>query len=130
MQAYRAPFLEPFAERIGRGVLGIYGGWFGWLWRFALAGLLFVVAAMGSVLFLGGYAGPLLPGWSWMLIKTFAVMALMLWLGRRIRLASTSEMLALTWKVLIPAGLGNVLLVGGLILLGVGQGPFSPVGSH
>lgn len=128
MQTYRAPFLEPFAERIGHGVLGVYGGWLGGLWRFALAGLLFVVAAMGTVLFLGGGGGPLLPGWSWMLIKTFAVMALMLRIGRSVRLASTSEMLALAWKVLIPAGLGNVLLVGGLILLGVGQGPLPPIG--
>lgn len=130
MQVYRAPFLEPFADRIGHGVLGNYGGWLGRLWRFALAGVLFVVAAMGAVLFLGGYAGPLLPGWLWMLIKSFALMALMLWLGRRVRPASTSEMLALAWKVLIPVGLGNVLLVGGLILLGVGQGPFAPSASQ
>lgn len=129
MQVYRAPFLEPFAARIGHGVLGVYGGWPGLLWRLALAGLLFVVAAMGAVLFLGGYAGSLLPGWLWMLIKTFFVMALMLWLGRRTRLLSTAQMLALAWKVLIPAGLANVLLVGILILLGVGQGPFPPVGS-
>jgi NADH-quinone oxidoreductase subunit H len=33
---------------------------------------------------------------------------------------STAQMLALSWRVLIPAGLVNVLLVGGLILLGVG----------
>jgi NADH-quinone oxidoreductase subunit H len=130
MQVYRAPFLEPFAARIGHGVLGAYGGWLGWLWRLALAGVLFVVAAMGAVLFLGGYAGPLLPGWLWMLIKTFAVMALMLWLGRRVRLLSSAEMLALAWKILIPAGIVNVLLVGGLILLGVGQAPFPPVGSQ
>lgn len=129
MQVYRAPFLEPFAARIDHGVLGAYGGWPGLLWRLALAGLLFVVAAMGAVLFLGGYAGPLLPGWLWMLIKTLAVMALMLMLGRRVRLLSTAQMLALAWKVLIPAGLANVLLVGILILFGVGQGPFSPVGS-
>jgi NADH-quinone oxidoreductase subunit H len=130
MQSYRAPFLEPFAERIDHGVLGIYGGWLGFVWRLVLAGVLFVVAAMGAVLFLGGYAGPLLPGWLWMLVKTFAVMMLMLWLGRRIRLLSTAEMLTLAWKVLIPVGLVNVLLVGGLILLGVGQSPFPPVGNQ
>lgn len=130
MQVYRAPFLEPFAARIGHGVFGAYGGWLGLIWRLVLAAVLFVVAAMGAVLFLGGYVGPLLPGWLWMLIKTFAVMALMLWLGRRVRLASTAEMLELAWKILIPAGLVNVLLVGGLILLGVGQAPFPPVGSQ
>lgn len=129
MQVYRAPFLEPFAARIDHGVLGTYGGWPGLLWRLALAGLLFVVAAMGAVLFLGGYAGPWLPGWLWMLIKTGAIMALMSWLGHRVRLLGTADTLALAWKILIPAGLANVLLVGILILLGVGQGPFPPVGS-
>lgn len=120
MQSYRAPFLEPFADSIGGGVLGGAGGWTALIWRVALDGVLFLVAAMGAVLFLGGWHGPVLPGWAWMLLKTFGLMALMLWLGRRARPRSTAEMLALSWRVLIPVGLANVLLVGGLILLGVG----------
>lgn len=124
MQSYRAPFLEPFAGRIGGGVLGVVGGAPALLWRAALAGLLFIVAAMGAVLFLGGPSGPWLPGPLWMLLKTAAVAGLMVWLGGRLRLRSTAEMLALSWKVLIPVGLLNVLVVGGLILLGVGQEPF------
>jgi NADH-quinone oxidoreductase subunit H len=43
----------------------------------------------------------------------------MKWIGQRIKLLSTAKMLELSWKVLIPAGLLNVLIVGGLILLGV-----------
>ena len=124
MQSYRAPFLEPFASRIDGGVNGVYDGWRAAVWRLALAGLLFVVAAMGAVLFLGGYSGPLLPPPVWMLAKTFAVMVMMLWVGRRARLRSTAETVALGWKVLIPAGLVNILIVGALILLGVGQGGF------
>jgi NADH-quinone oxidoreductase subunit H len=124
MQTYRAPFLEPFADRIDCGILGFYGGWKAVLWRLTLSGLLFIVSAMGAVLFLGGYAGPLLPGPVWMLLKTFGLMALMLWLGSRVRLLTTDEMLRLAWKILIPVGLANVLIVGALILLGVGQRPF------
>ncbi|MBK3404063.1 NADH-quinone oxidoreductase subunit H [Methylorubrum populi] len=123
MQSYRAPFLEPFAASIGGGVLGVAGGWSAILWRVALAGVLFVVAAIGAVLYLGGPSGPGMPGWTWMLIKTYALMALMLGLGRCVRPLSTADMLALSWKVLIPAGLVNVLLVGTLILLGVGPQP-------
>ncbi|ADJ29406.1 respiratory-chain NADH dehydrogenase subunit 1 [Nitrosococcus watsonii C-113] len=126
IQTYRAPFLEPFAELLNRGVLGVFGGWKGLLWRLALSGVLFVVAAMGAVIFLGGYSGPLLPGPVWMVIKTVGLMALMVWLGRQARLLSTAEILMLSWKILIPVGLLNVLIVGGLILLGVGQEPFSP----
>jgi NADH-quinone oxidoreductase subunit H len=120
MQSYRAPFLEPFAASIRGGVLGTSGGWSATLWRIALSGVLFLVAAMGAVLYFGGPNGPWLPGWAWMLLKTFALMALMLWLGRRARPLSTAQMLALSWKFLTPLGLLNVLLVGGLILLGVG----------
>lgn len=120
MQSYRAPFLEPFADSIGGGVLGVTGGWSALLWRVALAGVLVVVASIGAVLYLGGPSGPWLPGWVWMLAKTYGLLALMLGLGRCIRPLSTAGMLALSWKVLIPAGLVNVLLVGGLILFGVG----------
>jgi NADH-quinone oxidoreductase subunit H len=120
MQAYRAPFAEAFSPFIGSGVLGVSGRWARWVWRAALAGLLFVVAAMGALLFLGGWLGPVLPGPVWMLLKTLALVALMLWIGRRVKPLSTAQMLALSWRVLIPAGLVNVLLVGGLILLGVG----------
>lgn len=120
MQCYRAPFLEPFADAIGGGVLGVSGGWTALAWRVALSGILLLVAAMGAVLFLGGWHGPApLPGWAWMLAKTYALAGLMIWLGRRVRPLSTAAMLALAWRVLIPAGLVNVLLVGGLVLLGV-----------
>ena len=120
MQAYRPPFAEPFSELIDGGVLGVIGGWQALLWRVALAALLFEVAAMGAVLYLGGWLGPWLPGPLWMLLKTFALMALMLLLGRRMRPRSTAQMLQLSWRLLTPIGMANVLVVGGLILLGVG----------
>jgi NADH-quinone oxidoreductase subunit H len=120
MQSYRHPFLEPFADRISGGVLSAIGGWAALLWRVALSGVFFLVAAMGAVLFLGGWSGPWLPPPVWMALKTYALMALMLWLGRLVRPLSTSEMLALSWRVLIPIGLANVLVVGVLILLHIG----------
>ena len=59
-----------------------------------------------------------------MLVKTIVVLLVILWAGSKVRLRSTAEMLAFSWKVLIPVGLLNVLVVGGLILLGVGQSAF------
>jgi NADH-quinone oxidoreductase subunit H len=120
MQCYRPPFLEPFADNVGAGVLGVVGGVTALLWRLAFAGLLFLVAAMGAVLFLGGWSGPWLPPPVWMTVKTFTLMALMLFLGRKLRPLSVARMLALSWKVLIPLGLVNVLAVGALILLKIG----------
>ncbi|MCL4401734.1 MAG: NADH-quinone oxidoreductase subunit H [Acidobacteria bacterium] len=124
IQTYRAPFLEPFSNRINHGVLGLYGGWKALLWRISLGSLFFVVAAMGAVLYLGGYSGPWLPGPVWLVLKSIAIMFLMVWAGRRIRALSTADMLGLAWKILIPIGLLNVLIVGIEILLGVGQSPF------
>lgn len=120
MQSYRAPFLEPFSGAIDHGVAGVFGGWKGLFWRLAMSGLLFIVAAMGAVLYLGGWLGPWLPDWLWMLIKTYGLMIFMVWIGRRIKPLSVHAMLALSWKILTPVGLVNVLVVGGLILLGVG----------
>jgi NADH-quinone oxidoreductase subunit H len=125
MQAYRAPFLEPFSDQIRHGIVSVYGGWKAILWRIALSGILFAVCAMGAVLFLGGYSGPVLPGLAWMLVKTLTLMVLMKWAGSRVPLLSTAEMLAFSWKYLIPIGLLNVLVVGALILFGVGQKPFA-----
>jgi NADH-quinone oxidoreductase subunit H len=120
MQAYRRPFLEPFASAIDGGILGAVGGAPALLWRIALSGLFFLVAAMGAVLFLGGWTGPWLPGPVWMIVKTLALMALMLILARRIPPLSAAHMLALSWKVLTPVGLLNVLAVGVLILVHIG----------
>lgn len=120
MQCFRAPFQEALAGTIDHGLLPLYGGWKALMWKLSLAGLLFVVAAMGAVLFLGGWLGPVLPGWLWMVLKTLAMAALMVWLGRQFQPLSTARMLELSWKVLTPIGLVNVLVVGGLILLGVG----------
>jgi NADH-quinone oxidoreductase subunit H len=120
MQSYRHPFLEPFADSIGGGVFGVLGGGAALLWRITFSGVLFLVAAMGVVLFLGGGSGPWLPPPVWMALKTYVLMALMLWLGRRMRPLSTAQMLALSWRVLIPIGLANVLVVGTLILLHIG----------
>ncbi len=120
MQSYRAPFLEPFAENNEKGFINFYGGWKALLWRISLSGVLFVIAAMGAILFLGGWNGPFLPGSVWMILKIIFMIFLMLFVGRKTKKLSTAKMLEISWKYLIPIGLLNVLVVGGLILLGVG----------
>jgi NADH-quinone oxidoreductase subunit H len=116
MQCFRAPF----SRAIDHGVAPVYGGWMGIFWRFAMSGLLFIVAAMGAILYLGGWLGSWLPGPVWMLIKTYGLMLFMIRIGRRVEPLSTHRMLELSWKILTPVGLVNVLIVGGLILLEVG----------
>lgn len=120
MQSYRVPFAEPFSSKIGYGILSISGGWMAIVWRVALSGVLFVVAAMGAILYLGGWLGPLLPGPIWFLLKTYGLMTLMVWLGTKVQPMSTAKMLALAWRLLIPVGMLNVLIIGAEILLGIG----------
>ncbi len=120
MQSYRAPFAEPFSSKINHGILSVSGGWMALVWRIALSGVLFAIAAMGVILYLGGWHGPWLPAPIWFLLKTYGLMTLMVWLGTRVKPFSTARMLKLAWRTLIPLGMINVLVIGGLILLGVG----------
>ncbi len=119
MQVYRQPFLEPFSSVIQNGILSGFGGLKVLFWRYALSGILFIVSAMGAVLFLGGYKGPFLPGFIWMSLKTFFIMWLIIFIGQKFKPIPVAKMLEFSWKILIPVGLLNVLIVGGLILLGV-----------
>lgn len=114
-QTYRPPVNLPVAG--GKSdVLIEYRGAEDALMRLALYGIWFAAAAMGTVLFLGGWKGPLLPGVVWFFVKVGAVLALMAYLERRLRPMGVHRMLRFAWLVLIPASIINVIIVG-LILM-------------
>ena len=118
MMTYRRPFDLPLAEReLGGGVLAEYSGARLFLFELALDALFLLLVAAGVVLFLGGWRGPLLTSALWMTIKTFGLAALLLWLGRRVPRLRHDQMLALSWKVLLPASLLNVAVVGIVALI-------------
>jgi NADH-quinone oxidoreductase subunit H len=79
--------------------------------------------ALGVVVFLGGWQGPLLAAPVWFLLKVLGLAALTLWAVRFMPRLRHDQMLALAWKILLPASLVNVALVGILILFipGVSQ---------
>jgi NADH-quinone oxidoreductase subunit H len=68
-------------------------------------------AAMAVPLFLGGGAGPLLPDWSWSLVKTVVVLAALVWAGRSTPTIRVERFMAVAWMVLIPATLLQALVV-------------------
>lgn len=68
-------------------------------------------AAMAVPLFLGGGAGPVLPDWLWSLVKTAAVLALLVWAGRRTPTIRVERFMTVAWLVLIPATLLQALFV-------------------
>lgn len=120
MLSYRNPFAEPFSKNIDGGISSDYMGWQKTLVGFILSGTIFIIAALGTALFLGGWQGPsILPGMVWFWGKTILVIIVLHILSRKLPRLSVSQMLSLSWKIFIPLGLINVLATGVLILLGV-----------
>ncbi len=70
----------------------------------------FVGAMIATVLFLGGWAGPFLPGEIWFLIKVYGILVFFIilrWTVPRIR---TDQILLLGWKRLLPLSLVNLAI--------------------
>lgn len=109
----RVPFDLPEAEsELVAGYFSEYTGM-----RFALFQLgeyaeMFAMAAMATTLFLGGWKGPVLPPLIWFLIKMYAVVFFLMWTRWTFPRLRLDQLLNLSWKVLLPAGLVWILLTG------------------
>ena len=73
--------------------------------------LLAAGAAFAVPMFLGGGAGPLLPDWLWVLVKTVALLTFLVGLRRRLPLLRPDRFMEVGWLVLLPAVLIQVLVV-------------------
>lgn len=73
---------------------------------------MFVMSAMATVLFLGGWHGPVLPGFVWFMGKAFFFMFLMVWLRGTYPRLRVDQMMAFCWKVLLPLAFLNLLVTG------------------
>ena len=70
------------------------------------------IASIITTLFLGGWRGPLLPPWSWFLIKVIAVFFVMVWTRTTLPRVRIDQLMALAWKFLLPLALINLLITG------------------
>ncbi|MFC4859363.1 complex I subunit 1 family protein [Actinophytocola glycyrrhizae] len=77
-------------------------------------------AAFAVPMFLGGGHGPFLPAWAWWLVKTLAVIGLLVWL-RRWPAVRPERLVTWGWLVLLPLVLLQVL-VAGVVVVARGQG--------
>ncbi|WP_433371649.1 NADH-quinone oxidoreductase subunit NuoH [Streptosporangium sp. CA-115845] len=109
----RPPFDMPIADsELIMGPMTEYTGI-----RFALfmlaeyAGII-VVSALTSVLFLGGWHGPLLPGPVWMLIKVFLLVFVVIWLRVSYPRLREDQLQRLAWVGLVPLALVQLALTG------------------
>jgi NADH-quinone oxidoreductase subunit H len=112
-EANRTPFDIPEAEQeLVAGYNVEYSGM-----KFAMFFLaefvnLFTVSAIATTLFFGAWHGPLLPSWIWFLLKTFAVVLLLMlfrWTFPRLRV---DQLMEFAWKFLVPLTFANLILAG------------------
>ncbi|SFQ72134.1 NADH-quinone oxidoreductase subunit H [Amycolatopsis arida] len=73
-------------------------------------------AAFAVPLFLGGGMGPLLPPWLWSLVKTAAVLAVLVWLRHRLPRLPVERLMTWGWTVLLPLVLAQLLVVGVVVV--------------
>lgn len=109
----RGPFDMPEAEQ--ELTAGVYTEYTGMRWAlFFLAEYtnLVAVSALASTMFLGGWQGPWLPSWVWIIIKTYLVMLVFMWLKWTFPRIRMDHLMSFSWKVLVPVSLVNILLTG------------------
>lgn len=82
------------------------------LWMLGRAAMTVVFAAAGAAVFLGGWQGPVLPGWLWMLVKTTALVAVVVCVGDRLVRVSAERFVAAAWSVLLPLAFADLLVAG------------------
>ncbi|MER6943900.1 NADH-quinone oxidoreductase subunit NuoH [Nonomuraea sp. NPDC000554] len=109
----RPPFDMPVAEsEIIMGPMTEYTGM-----RFALFMLseyvgIVVLSFLTTVLFLGGWHGPLLPGWLWTLVKVFLLAFVVIWLRVSFPRLREDQLQKLAWVGLVPLALLQLALTG------------------
>ena len=72
-----------------------------------------VVAAVAATLFLGGWSGPLSEylGWLWFLLKTGIVVFLFIWFRATYPRLRIDQIMAFSWKFLLPLSIINLFTV-------------------
>ncbi|WP_240619306.1 NADH-quinone oxidoreductase subunit H [Blastococcus sp. TF02-8] len=116
--AFWGPFAAPTAADIAGGVTAELSGVDRLLVEAGRAIFLGATAAMAAALFLGGDSGPWLPGPVWHLLKTLAVVAALVWIGRRLPVLRPDRTVEIGWMVLVPLTLLQALVVAVLVLTG------------
>lgn len=120
-ETHRLPFDLPEGENeLGAGFHTEYSGIkFGMFFVGEYIGII-LVSAMATVLFLGGWYGPILPPLLWFLVKTGFLIAVFILLRAALPRPRYDQFMGFGWKLMLPLTLLNILVTGALMLAGSG----------
>jgi NADH-quinone oxidoreductase subunit H len=115
----RIPFDIPEAEaELVAGFHTEYSGMkFGMFFVGEYLGII-LISAMITVLFFGGWQGPLLPPAIWFWMKTFLFLCLFILLRATLPRLRFDQLMAFGWKAMLPLALVNLTVTGALVLAG------------
>ncbi|MEG3627699.1 complex I subunit 1 family protein [Streptomyces poriticola] len=120
LSALAMSFWGPFGHPLGRDTAGGAAAELGGVDRLLFLGgrwmLLVVTAGFSVPLFLGGGHGPLLPAWAWTLLKTAAVLGLLVAARRALPAVRMERWMEPAWMVLVPLTLLQALFVAVVVL--------------
>jgi NADH-quinone oxidoreductase subunit H len=75
------------------------------------------IAIIVTTLFLSGWKGPFLPVWFWFVFKVLAVFLFLLWMRATLIRLRIDQVMAFSWKFLLPMALINVFITAGEVLV-------------
>ena len=76
------------------------------------------ISAIIATLFLGGWRGPLLPPWLWLIIKVIIVFFAMVWTRTTLPRLRIDQLMAFAWKFLFPMSIINLFITALQVLAG------------
>lgn len=113
----RLPFDLPEAEsELVAGFHSEYSGMkFGMFFVGEYLGVI-LISALISILFFGGWLGPVLPPIVWFLIKTLLFICFFILLRASLPRPRFDQLMSWGWKVMLPLALANLLITGAVAL--------------
>lgn len=108
----RSPFDIPEAEsEIVQGFFTEYSSMKFALYMLAEYSNVLVVSLLGALLFFGGWLGPaFLPPVVWLLIKTYGLVLINIWVRSTYPRVRIDQLMTLGWKILLPLTLANIVI--------------------
>lgn len=117
-ETHRLPFDIPEAEsELVAGFHSEYSGMkFGMFFVGEYLGIV-VISSIITVLFLGGWHGPILPPFVWFFLKTFVFMVFFILLRATLPRPRFDQLMSWGWKLMLPLALANLVATGAVVLL-------------